>query len=85
MDKYHVQAYIAGHDHDLQHNQPDGSNVDYLVSGAASEIRDAATYETTKFSASVSGFVDMSIKGDSLLVNFIDKDGRVIYHYNRRT
>ena len=84
LDKYHVQAYIAGHDHDLQHNQPDGSNVDYLVSGAASEIRDAATYETTKFSASVSGFVDMSIKGDSLLVNFIDKDGRVIYHYNRR-
>ena len=83
LDKYHVQAYIAGHDHDLQHNQPDGSNVDYLVSGAASEIRDAATYETTKFSASVPGFVDMSIKGDSLLVNFIDNNGKVIYHYIR--
>lgn len=83
LDKYHVQAYIAGHDHDLQHNQPTGSKVDYFISGAASEIRDADTYEKTKFSASVPGFVDMSIKGDSLLVNFIDKDGKVIYHYTR--
>ena len=83
LEKYHVQAYIAGHDHDLQHNHPDGSTVDYLVSGAASEIRDAATYEKTKFSASVPGFADMSIKGDSLLVNFIDNNGKVVYHYTR--
>lgn len=83
LEKYHVQAYIAGHDHDLQHNQPAGSKVDYFISGAASEIRDADTYEKTKFSASVPGFVDMSIKGDSLLVNFIDKDGKVIYQYRR--
>ena len=83
LDKYHVQAYIAGHDHDLQHNHPDGSTVDYLISGAASEISDAATYERTKLSASVPGFVDMSIKGDSLFVNFIDNNGKVIYHYTR--
>lgn len=83
LDKYHVQAYIAGHDHDLQHNQPTASKVDYFISGAASEIRDADAYEKTKFSASVPGFVDMSIKGDSLFVNFIDNNGKVIYHYNR--
>lgn len=83
LEKYHVQAYIAGHDHDLQHNKPEGSYVDYVVSGAASEVRDAATFEKTKFSASVPGFVDMSIKGNSLLVNFIDKAGTVIYHYTR--
>ena len=83
LEKYHVQAYMAGHDHDLQFNKPGGSSVDYLVSGAASEVRDASTFENTKFSVSTPGFVDMSIKGDSLLVNFIDKDGKVLYHYTR--
>ena len=31
LEKYKVQAYICGHDHNLQHNHPQDSYTDYLM------------------------------------------------------
>jgi 3',5'-cyclic AMP phosphodiesterase CpdA len=36
LDKHQVDAYICGHDHDLQHLLPPGK-THYFVSGSASE------------------------------------------------
>jgi len=83
LDKYKVQAYICGHDHNLQHNHPRDSYVDYFISGGGSEVKDNADFNKANFAASIAGFADFSIKGDSLLMNFIDKSGAVIYHYGR--
>ena len=83
LDKYKVQAYICGHDHDLQHIKPNGSYVDYFISGSGSEGREAGTMEGSKFASNSLGFIDLKIKGDSLFVNYIDKDGNVIYQYSK--
>lgn len=83
FEKYKVQAYVCGHDHNLQHIHPEKSYVDYFVSGAGSEVKDNPNFTKSNFAASVPGFADISIKGDSLILNFINKDGEVIYHYSR--
>lgn len=83
LEKYHAQAYFAGHDHDLQHQQPKGSFVDYFVSGAGSELRPSATYEHTKFAQSTAGFALIALTADKMFFYFIDEDGNVVYQYSR--
>lgn len=83
LEKYNVQAYFAGHDHDLQHQQPKGSAVDYFVSGAGSELRPSASYEHTKFAQSTAGFALVALTTDTMQVCFIDEEGNVVYEYSR--
>jgi len=79
LEKYHVQLYLAGHEHDLQHQKPKDSYVEYVVSGAGSETRPTGKSDITEFSRDVSGFALLSINSDSLKINFIDYQGTIIY------
>jgi hypothetical protein len=81
LEKHSVDAYFCGHDHDLQHQQPSGSRVDYFVSGAGSSLRPTASYEHTKFAQSVAGFAVVAISHNQLFFWFIDKDDNIIYRY----
>ncbi|MCW5908734.1 MAG: metallophosphoesterase [Chitinophagales bacterium] len=83
LEKYNVQAYFCGHDHDLQHQQPKGSKVDYFVSGAGSELRPSASYQHTLFAKSIAGFAMVAITNHTMYVYFIDENGNVIYQYSR--
>jgi hypothetical protein len=82
LEKYGVQLYLSGHDHDLQHQKPKGT-VDYVVSGAGSQTRRTTQHLTTLFSKDVSGFAAFSITRDSLYLNFIDYKGNLLYTYTR--
>jgi tartrate-resistant acid phosphatase type 5 len=83
LEKHHVQVYIAGHDHDLQHQRPAGSTIDYFVSGGGSESRSGRSDDNTKFYRSSSGFADFYFSNDSLHMKFIDAAGEVLYRYSR--
>jgi tartrate-resistant acid phosphatase type 5 len=84
FEKYKVQAYLCGHEHNLQHLQPTGSYTDYIVSGGGGDVTSAGRITATKFGKAVPGFADITIRNDSLWLQFIDKDGRIIYNYARR-
>jgi hypothetical protein len=79
MTKYHVQAYICGHEHDLQVIQRPGGKITYLVSGTGAEHRPTGKTEGTLFSASAYGFMALSLRADSLQVRIIDETGAVLY------
>ena len=83
LEKYHVPAYFCGHDHDLQHQQPAGSSVDYFVSGAGSKLRPTGKYEHTKFAESKAGFAVVALSGNKMMVWFVDKDANVLYSYEK--
>ncbi len=85
LDKNKVQAYFCGHDHDLQHQKPKGSSVDYFLSGAGSEVRekDVSITENTKFAKAIPGFAMVTIKDGRFQLFYIDKDLNVVYHYER--
>jgi len=82
LEKYKVDLYLAGHEHDLQHQKPEGT-VDYIVSGAGSSTRPTSKKEMTKFAEAVSGFAAFTCTSDSLTTYFINYKGDNIYSYSR--
>lgn len=77
LRKHHVQAYINGHDHDLQHIRRGG--VDYICCGAGSEVRPVRAVDGTLFCAARSGFAAMRSDRDSLSLEFHDFTGAGLY------
>lgn len=81
LEKYQVDAYIAGHEHDLQHNQPAGRQVEHFVSGGGSEVRPVAQREFTAFAKSSAGFAVVRVNQLHTTLEFVDDQGEVIYQY----
>lgn len=79
LAKYGVAAYISGHEHRLLHIVPAGSATHYFVSGAASETRTGGRMPGARFVSSRSGFYAMSLTRDSLIVQAVDYEGRMLY------
>lgn len=78
MEKYGVQAYFNGHDHDLQHLQSE--KVNFFCTGGGSKPRAAIkTTKRTKFGLGCSGFIAASLTTDKLHVEMIDSQGKMLY------
>ena len=78
LEKYKVQAYFNGHDHDLQHLQ--AGKVNLFCSGAGSKPRETKNTTHTKFAkGSCSGFVAVALSADKLDVRMIDDQGKLLY------
>src|SRR5262245_11627386 len=81
LQAHHVQAYICGHEHDLQHLAADG--VDFFVSGAGAECRESGWYSRSRYSISALGFGGVLLTGDHLRVQFYDANGKLIYEVGK--
>lgn len=79
FEEYGVDMYFCGHDHDFQHLKPTGATVDYIVSGTGATVRESAVNENSIVSFSESGFTGVSIKNDTLYLNFIKSDLSRLY------
>ncbi len=79
FDKYNVDFYFCGHDHDMQHLKPAGSKVDYIVTGSGGEVRKTGKDANSIFSLSESGFTLISINDKELTLYFINTKGQVVY------
>ena len=77
LQKHGVQAYICGHDHDLQYIVRDG--LQYVLTGAGSEVRPVRPVEGTKFCKDISGFTAFTLSGPELHVSFRDARNAVLY------
>lgn len=77
LERRGVQAYVCGHDHDLQHIQRDG--VDYICTGAGSEVRPVKAVQGTRFCLSRSGFSVYRLTPEALEVEFRDHLGASVY------
>jgi tartrate-resistant acid phosphatase type 5 len=78
LQKYGVQAYFNGHEHDMQHLR-EGS-INYFCSGAASATRPTQKNEKTLFSLGLtSGFLAVTLTADSMAARFVDQHGTDVY------
>lgn len=82
FEKHKIDAYFAGHEHDLQHNQPQGTTVQHFVSGAGSELRKVAQRPFTRFAQATAGIASVSVSDNELLVQFISDASKVLYQYS---
>lgn len=81
FNKMKVDAYVCGHEHDLQIIKPEQSYTTQFLSGAGCEVRPSGAITGTKFWASSPGIMLFSIKGKEMLVQVVHADGRVLYTY----
>ena len=72
-----VRIYLNGHEHDLQHIARDG--VDFICSGAGSEVRPTGPTTGTRFALSRSGFAVVGLDRDVLNLEFRDHSGASVY------
>lgn len=77
LDRYGVQAYISGHDHDLQHIVAD--NVHYLVCGSGSTARETGTTFGTRYAAAQLGFMAATMSPGEMEISFVDELGARVY------
>lgn len=77
LQKHKVQAYFAGHDHDLQHLKTD--NLNLIISGGGSRHRPVVPVPQSQFAQGCSGFTMVSLKANEMQVRFIDDTGKLLY------
>jgi acid phosphatase len=77
LRKHGVQAYICGHDHDLQHIDREG--VTYIATGAGATTRTVKSVAGTTFASDNAGFTAYSLTADRLQVDFVGYQGQVLH------
>ncbi|XP_060589225.1 tartrate-resistant acid phosphatase type 5-like [Ruditapes philippinarum] len=89
--KYHVTAYLSGHDHNLQHIQTKKGDrkMDYFVIGGGAWPDDLQTNlqtvpeESLKFFLGKDGgFALIDVTAERMELSFIDSNGNIRYNYN---
>jgi tartrate-resistant acid phosphatase type 5 len=79
FEKYHVNAYICGHEHSLQYTKPEGF-THYFVSGAGSETTPAIIHpDGGLFAKSINGFMEFTIRADEMQMTAISYLGENLY------
>ena len=77
IEKYGVQVYFNGHDHDLQHLQ--AGKVNLFCSGAGSKVRPTTMTSHSHFAESRSGFTAVALGAEQMEVRMIDDTGKLLY------
>ena len=79
FERHGVQAYFAGHDHNLQHLRPKGSTVDYFISGAGSLTREVVQTPHTLFALRTPGFMAVSLTAHRMDIRALDEENTLVY------
>jgi tartrate-resistant acid phosphatase type 5 len=79
FETYKVDAYICGHEHQLEYIKPEG-RTHHFISGAGSEARDVkGSLPESVFKASDHGFMSFSITAKRIKVAIINWEGKILY------
>jgi len=82
--KYSVDFYVCGHDHDLQHIQPDGWFTSFILCGGGGKTpRPMRMTNRGPFSRSLDGFVHMELTPEKAVVKYIDSEGKLVHEFDR--
>ena len=84
FDKYGVQFYICGHDHDFQYLKETKGKTGYIVTGTGGEPRPASSDSLSLFSKSEPGFSIVSLYSDSIKICFVNINDTIIYKINAK-
>jgi hypothetical protein len=79
FEKYKVDAYICGHEHHLEFDQPASYHFVQIISGSGAEATAVSTADFSKFAVQDYGFVAASLTAKSLLLQYINDKGEILY------
>ena len=82
FDKYKVDVYMAGHDHDLQVLKFDGHPTTHFLSGSGGAdlyVLEKDALDRGPYAQEVHGFSHMAASRRALELRHLDSDGRVLF------
>jgi acid phosphatase len=77
FERYGVQAYLNGHNHNLEHVLVNG--VNYLTSGAGSEPSAVSPISGAKFGYGDLGFMNARLGRDEMTIEFFDANAKSLH------
>ncbi len=84
--KHKVHAYLAGHDHDLQHLEFEEHPTSFVLSGGGgAELYTLRSEEAARgpYAAKVHGFTHLEATPKALTFRHLDGDGRVVHSFSK--
>jgi tartrate-resistant acid phosphatase type 5 len=82
FQKYKVDLYMAGHDHDLQHLEFEGHPTTHFLSGGGGAdlyVLKVDGLDRGPYAQEVHGFSHLSVTRSALELRHLDADGRFLY------
>ena len=82
FQKYKVDLYMAGHDHDLQHLEFEGHPTTHFLSGGGGAdlyVLKVDDMDRGPYAQEVHGFSHLSVTAKALQLRHLDADGRLLY------
>jgi hypothetical protein len=76
-----VDAFVAGHEHDLQHLKPEGGVQMFIAGGGGARIRTIEPGPRSLFARSSYGFAVIEANAKAITVRFIDQNVNQLYEY----
>ena len=83
FEKYHVDFYLAGHEHNLQHLEIPSWKESFVIAGGGGAHPHPLFRADRGFSREQFGFVDFELTPDKAIVRFIGTDGTPIHEFER--
>jgi tartrate-resistant acid phosphatase type 5 len=74
-----ADAYLAGHDHNLQALRPEGSLHFYIAGGGGAGLYDLRPYDRSIFASRANGFAVIDGDDQNLTVSLVDATGKVVF------
>jgi len=84
--KYHVDLYMAGHDHDLQHLEFAGHPTSFFLSGGGGADLYSLKIEPAQrgpYAEKVYGFSHISVTAQQMTLRHLDEHGRSVHAFTR--
>ncbi|GAB3820968.1 metallophosphoesterase [Pontibacter rugosus] len=79
LEKYNVDVYLSGHEHHLQYYKPQDKKTHHFISGAGSEANESLKPRAPHdFFAPIQGFMTFALTDNMLLMQAIDRKGKVL-------
>jgi len=81
FEEYKVDAYLCGHEHDLQVIKPKNRYTVQFLSGTGCTIRPTGITDGTLFAVSEPGFMTFSITPKLILTQLVNADGKILFKH----
>jgi tartrate-resistant acid phosphatase type 5 len=84
--KYHVDLYMAGHDHDLQHLEFEGHPTSHFLSGSGGADLYSLKIEPPQrgpYAQKVYGFSHISVTARQMTLRHLDQNGRTLHAFTK--
>jgi tartrate-resistant acid phosphatase type 5 len=84
--KYHVDLYMAGHDHDLQHLEFEGHPTSHFLSGSGGADLYPLIVDPSQrgpYAQEVYGFSHISVTAQQMTLRHLDQNGKTMHAFTR--